>query len=426
MAMPKDRKEFERRLQNGRFAWESYYGTAPREPWEKPASEKAETFALPPLPTLEPCRADMLAQRGIWAAVQQDIDAAAGAQTATAYRTLSSHRKVLGPVILFFKKVVRKLLKVLLGWYIFPILETQSEYNARVLHAVALERDMLAKQLSETDEALRGLTAAVRALQEHGEEQLHEQARAREQLEERLRKIENLPTSDDVFYHYFEEKFRGSRKEIKQSLKNYVAVVKEHLPDFSKGRFVDVGSGRGEWLDLLQENGAVDYVGVDLNEVQNSVCEARGHTTVCQDCIAYLKEQPPQSIDLITGFQIIEHLAMPDLMELLRQSYRTLKKGGMILFETQNPRNITVGADTFFLDPSHHRVMEPRMVSFLAKWNGFGEIRIIDNNTGARGNPIAFTMDGVPDEIRQLYQDVNDMKWMIWGPQDYALFAIRE
>jgi len=448
-----------------------------------------------------------------WDVLNENLSDADACKFFDGYLPLYSHHTFWGSFIIFWKKVLRKLLKIFLGWYIFPIYQRQSHFNGKIINAVSSERDLLAglyekidelngtiEKLKEQNQKLtselsgmtgelseknrqitdeirnvrdsaaselnmaveelrtrdQSLTEETASLQE-GLESAVEELRGRDQIltgetaslreglesanetisvfqrdvsastaciKEKLRKIENLPTDDDEFYHCFEEKFRGTREDIRDRLRIYVPIIREHLPDWSGGTFVDVGSGRGEWLDILKENGATDYVGVDLNQRQNEICEGFGHRTICGDCIEYLASLPEGSVDLISGFQIIEHLCMSDLMELLRQSYRALKKGGMILFETQNPRNLIVGADTFFIDPSHKRVLEPRMVEFLAEWCGYRQIQILDANSHEKWAGI--TEESAIKENEEIVKAVNELYWLVYGPQDYALFAVKE
>lgn len=332
-----------------------------------------------------------LSQQG-WGRLAFNLSEADDCKFCDGYFPIYSHRKILGPVIVFFKKAIRKLLKIFFGWYLSPIYARQTSFNEKILNAVSLERDILLT-----------LDAKITDL---------------------LRKVDNLSTGDDSFYHSFEEKFRGSREEIKGRLQVYVPTVKEHLPDWREGRFIDVGSGRGEWLDILRENGAVDYVGVDLNVQQNAICEGLGHKMVCEDCIKYLAEQPNESVDLISGFHIVEHLCMSDLMELLKQSYRVLKKGGMILFETPNPKNLVVGANTFYIDPSHKRPLDPRMMEFLVQWCGFINTACIDVNSHPDWAGVTGTSKN--EENREIIEKINQLCWLAYGPQDYAVFAVKE
>ena len=41
---------------------------------------------------------------------------------------------------------------------------------------------------------------------------------------------------------------------------------------------------------------------------------------------------------------LIEHLAVEDLFSLIRETVRVLRSGGVAIFETPNPANLTVGA----------------------------------------------------------------------------------
>jgi len=59
------------------------------------------------------------------------------------YWDIYSCRKVIGPVIVFLKKCVRKLLKTFLGWYIFPIYEKQSEFNQLALDIIRKQNNTI-------------------------------------------------------------------------------------------------------------------------------------------------------------------------------------------------------------------------------------------------------------------------------------------
>lgn len=460
-------KRFQRKVKTRQFAIEnSWQGTPPQ-----PAKIEAEIQQ----PIDENQRR--------WNDLIDNLLAADASKYNDGYFPLQSHRKILGPVIVFLKKVVRKLIKIFFGWYLFPIYARQSHFNGKILNAVAIEQEllcslsnqivtakdqagMLQREIDEARQTLEKYRSEMASLAEKGEAQLAELRRDSEEAErqlaelrqdneaaekqlvelrqdseivkkrlvelgqndemvrDKLRQIENLPTDDNEFYHDFEERFRGSRDEIKNRLQIYIPYIKEHLPDWENGRFIDVGSGRGEWLDILRENGAADYIGVDLNARQNEVAESFGHKTVCEDCIQYLSEQPDESIDLVSGFQVIEHLCMSDLMELLRQSYRVLKKGGMILFETPNPVNLTVGADTFYIDPSHKRPLDPRMMVFIAQWCGFDNAQFIGAN--AHPNCSGLSFESSEGTIAENINKVNQVFSLLFGPMDYGLFAVKE
>ena len=258
------------------------------------------------------------------------------------YFQLHSGRGLWGKFSTFIKRALRKLLKIFFGWYIFPLYNRRNFFNGKVVNVLQCQRDLLVdiqgqtevlnQQSKSTQVCVEELVQQNRTLQKRIDELVQQNRTLQKHIDELSQENETIQKlvkqqgeglewlckekqrqsfqMDDEFYHDFEEHFRGSRELILDRLKMYVPIVHEHLPDWSIGRFVDIGSGRGEWLDILRDDGATDYVGVDLNGRQNAISAERGHPVVCADCIEYLSEQPANSIDLITGFQIIEHLPL--------------------------------------------------------------------------------------------------------------------
>lgn len=178
----------------------------------------------------------------------------------------------------------------------------------------------------------------------------------------------------DAFYVEFEDKFRGSREDIKERVKVYLPYI-EDLP-FNKEEMeiLDVGCGRGEWLELLQENG-YKAKGIDLNRVMVSQCREAGLDVEEYDVIDYLSALSSDSLNVITGFHIIEHLPFETLMKLFEESYRVLKKGGMVIFETPNPENIIVGACNFYTDPTHRNPIPSHSAIIYLENTNFSKIK---------------------------------------------------
>ncbi len=217
----------------------------------------------------------------------------------------------------------------------------------------------------------------------------------------------------DQFYVEFEALFRGSMAEIKQRMTVYLPYLKHvtSLPRDQRLPVVDVGCGRGEWLELLNEND-IPAMGVDMNQAMVKVCVERGLLVRCADAIAYLRELPAGSVSAVTGFQIIEHLPFPVFVELLEAALHALCPGGIVIFETPNPENLKVGACNFYFDPTHLHPIIPQVAEFTAKQRGYSKAEIL------RLHPY-------PDEL--LVQGDSDIARVInkefYGPQDYALIA---
>jgi len=214
----------------------------------------------------------------------------------------------------------------------------------------------------------------------------------------------------DDLYLAFENKFRGSREEISRRMGRYVPLFQELVGADAAHPVVDIGCGRGEWLSLLREK-SIRGVGIDLNVTMVGEARAAGHTVVEGDAIAYLREQPSESLAAITGFHIVEHLPFRGLVRLLDEAHRTLRPGGVLLFETPNPECIVVGACNFYYDPTHQNPLPPELLRFLAEARGLSGTRIIrtDADLDLSRPESGFS----PSEVVSWFQ----------MPMDYAVFA---
>ena len=217
----------------------------------------------------------------------------------------------------------------------------------------------------------------------------------------------------DSLYISFEDKFRGSRTDIKQRLEYYLPVVKEHLKD-ENSLAIDVGCGRGEWIELLKEN-SIKAKGIDLNRLMVKESLRYGLDAVYSDAIVYLKTLESDSIDLVSGFHIVEHLPFEILISLFDESFRVLKKGGMIIFETPNPENIMVGSCSFYTDPTHINPIPPVTLEFLAQNRGFSDVAI------HRLHPLKEPVY-IDDKNSQ---DINTLVFSSTKEQDYSIIGYK-
>ncbi len=179
----------------------------------------------------------------------------------------------------------------------------------------------------------------------------------------------------NAMYVSFEDRFRGDRADIKQRVAVYLPMIEAAQVGTLDAPIVDVGCGRGEWLELLKER-SLTARGVDLNRIMVNECRERGFEVVEADALHYLRELPDNSLGAVTGMHIIEHLPLPTLIALLDESLRVLRPGGLAIFETPNPENLVVGACNFYMDPTHRNPLPPPMVEYLVEARGFVRVEI--------------------------------------------------
>lgn len=181
----------------------------------------------------------------------------------------------------------------------------------------------------------------------------------------------------ESFYKILEDTHRGSRALIKERLNVYiepVSLLKNAKNKHPKA--LDLGCGRGEWLELLKENG-FHAKGIDLEESMIFLCQTQGLDVEKIDAITYLKTLSKESLDLISGFHIAEHLPFDILQEMVALCYVVLKPGGLLILETPNPENISVASKFFHMDPTHHHPLPPELLTLVAHYHGFLHVKIL-------------------------------------------------
>ncbi len=174
----------------------------------------------------------------------------------------------------------------------------------------------------------------------------------------------------DNFYKLFEDRFRGSEKEIQDRVSEHLPLFQSMADSLKKLPIVDIGCGRGEFLSVMKKN-KFKAVGVDMNGEMVDRANSLGLKAVKNDAASYLQKQKSGSISAITGFHIIEHIPFESLMEIFEECYRVTARGGFVLFETPNPSCLYVGANTFYFDPSHQRPVPSELLAFMLEYVGF-------------------------------------------------------
>ena len=206
-------------------------------------------------------------------------------------------------------------------------------------------------------------------------------------------------------YALFEERFRGSPAEIARGQRFYVELLRD-LP----GPVLDVGCGRGEFLELLKAEGIASS-GVESNPVSAEAARARGLSVERADALALLDGRPAGTLGAVVAFQVVEHWPPEGIFRFLQLSRRALAPGGILVAETINVDSLSA-LKAFYLDPTHVRPVPPDALRFLAEAAGFTDARIEYRSPLPAANRLA----GSDDDARKLNA-------LLFAPQDYALIA---
>jgi 2-polyprenyl-3-methyl-5-hydroxy-6-metoxy-1,4-benzoquinol methylase len=219
-----------------------------------------------------------------------------------------------------------------------------------------------------------------------------------------------IPSSTDKFidqqfnYFEFENKFRGSIDEIKRRHSKYLELF------LDKKNVLDLGCGRGEFVELLSERG-VYVTGVDSNEVMVDFCRDRGLRVMFANFFSFLAGLPDSSLDGIFTAQVVEHFPFEKILELINLCMQKLKPKGVIVVETINI-NCPIAFANFYLDPTHVRPLPPLLLQYMFEQCQF-KVQSMKFSS-----PISSTLPEILDVSSESYQDVTLY-------QDYAVVAIK-
>lgn len=215
----------------------------------------------------------------------------------------------------------------------------------------------------------------------------------------------------------FEERFRGTGPELVDRYRSLVAAFDGCDP------VVDLGFGRGEFLQLLRERG-VDCSGVEIDEALVRDAQARGFDVEIGEAASWLAAQADGSLGGLSMIQVIEHLTPGRREEIVHVAARKIRPGGRIVIETINPQSLYVFARAFYIDPTHVTPAHPAYLTFLVEQAGFHDVAI------EWRSPVVDEERLQPIEARtpadRVYnENVDRLNGLLFGPQDYAIIATR-
>ncbi|HSF18600.1 MAG TPA: class I SAM-dependent methyltransferase [Vicinamibacteria bacterium] len=219
---------------------------------------------------------------------------------------------------------------------------------------------------------------------------------------------------DEAHYVAFEERYRGSSEELRSRFADYVPFFDQRAP------VLDLGCGRGEFLDLLREAG-IDARGVDSNVDMVKVCERKGLEATHGHVLSFLADSRPGSAGGIFAAQLIEHLPPKDMKRLLVESHRVLRRGGRIIVETVNPRSLIALLEAYFRDLTHERPLHPETLDFMMRAVGFQEVEIRYSSPVTERAKLLPVLEGE----RALKQNFEKLNALLFGDQDYAAIATK-
>ncbi|HXN49866.1 MAG TPA: class I SAM-dependent methyltransferase, partial [Bryobacteraceae bacterium] len=207
-----------------------------------------------------------------------------------------------------------------------------------------------------------------------------------------------LPCLD---YASLAERFRGSEEYVREKQRFY-------LPFFAgRGDVLDLGCGRGEFLELMREAG-VSARGVELSPELAAVCRSKGLEVDCGDLLERLPALADGSLGGAFSAHMVEHLPPERLPGLIRAAAAKLRPDGVLAIETPNPECLAIFATHFYLDPTHVRPVPAGLLRFYMEESGLGRIEVHRLSPALDDAP---SLASLPADFREAF----------FGGLDYAI-----
>ncbi|HEY8207161.1 MAG TPA: class I SAM-dependent methyltransferase [Myxococcaceae bacterium] len=284
--------------------------------------------------------------------------------------------------------------------------------------ALRAHRDETSSQRSEVERRLAGLQGTLDQLGATVAQRGHQIAEALAAAKGEGRTASAAVTSAsrvvaDQLYADFEDQFRGAPELIRERAEVYLPIFRAAGAGGKDRPILDLGCGRGELLEVLRKSG-MSARGADTSTAFVKRCRDLGLEVEHEDALSVLRRLPESALGAVTAIHVIEHLPLQDLAALVGESVRVLRPGGVALFETPNPKNLNVGAWSFYMDPTHVRPLPPDFMRHLMERAGFRDVKVLPAHPDPR-----FRKEPIADPT------VAAANEMLFGPQDYAVVGTR-
>jgi SAM-dependent methyltransferase len=315
-------------------------------------------------------------------------------------------------------------------------LEVQKEFNARLVQALNGFVEIIDAEFKEFRKEFQELQMMIWTFDRRKEaleidevllnQKLeHVLSILREQTPQISKESEIVPPvqerQDDYAYVLFENLYRGDETTIKQRQRAYLQYFQNCT------NVLDLGCGRGEFLELLRERNITGY-GVDVNQTMVHYCRKKDLKVEETDVFSHLQSLPDSSLDGIFTAQTVEHYPPKQLARLLQLCFEKLQSQKYLVIETQNPVSLYALAH-FYRDMSHEKPVHPDALCYVLKTVGFQDIQIVYASPFSQAlllqelDAMAVSDETLRTQIAILNKNLRQLNDTIYGYLDYAVIA---
>lgn len=197
-----------------------------------------------------------------------------------------------------------------------------------------------------------------------------------------------IPTEKELIEHY--EGYGRNDYLSPITIKRYNEILDSFEKYRKTNNLIDVGCGIGLFLEVAKKRGWNVY-GTEYTDEAIQICESKG--ILMRQGKLNPSNYPPNFFDIITSFEVIEHINNPK--EEMNNFYSILRKKGLIYMTTPNFNSLSrllLGNQwTVITYPEHLSYYTPKTLNYLFKNSGFKKKRITTTGFSLTRHKVAKT-----------------------------------
>jgi O-antigen chain-terminating methyltransferase len=219
---------------------------------------------------------------------------------------------------------------------------------------------------------------------------------------------------EEIRYTGFENRFRGTESEIRGQQEKFADRFRPG------GKILDLGCGRGEFLEVLKSRG-FQGAGVDGNGQMVDICREKGLDVRKADLLEALAAEPDGSLDGVFSSQVIEHLPPAYLKRMIEVARTKLAPEGVLLLETVNPTSVFALVQIYFLDMTHRQPVHPQALKFLLESSGFEDVTV--EETAQLGKERLEAVPGADAIATVVNRNIDRLNALLFAAPNYAVLG---
>lgn len=216
---------------------------------------------------------------------------------------------------------------------------------------------------------------------------------------------QQIPSEQELIAHY--EGYSRNDYLSPITIKRYHELLDTFEPYRKTGKLLDVGCGIGYFLEVAKERGWEVY-GTEYTDEAMAICREKGISM--QQGKLTPSNYSPEQFDIITSFEVIEHINNPQ--EEIAHFSSLLRVGGLVYVTTPNFNSLLryrLKSDYDVITyPEHLSYYTPKTIKYLFKKNGFNIHKIL--TTGISISRLKSGKSGVQQEYISESSDDEKMR----------------